>query len=126
MNSDLLLKLDEFRHRWGAPVMISPVDGALGRHAGDSSQSQHNVDLFGEVRAADVFPRVGSGFIQTEGERRRAYRIAVEVGFTGIGVYTDTTPGNMLHLDVRTDRQPGNPALWSRVSGQFKGIGEVV
>ena len=100
MSPDLLLKLDEFRARLGVPVMISPAPGALGRHLG-SSLSQHNVDMWGEVRAADVMP-LGAD-LQT------AYRVAREVGFHGIGLYPDWKPHPGLHLDVR----PGPLALWS-------------
>ena len=118
INSDLLVKLDEFRHRWGRPVRVSPVAGAIVRHAGDSS-SQHNVDRWGETRAIDVFP---AGMDSLD-ERQRAYQIAREVGFTGIGIYTDTKPSNLLHVDVR----PGDRvATWGRVDFKYVGISEVV
>lgn len=123
MSRDLLFKLDEFRHRWGAPVIISPAEGSLGRHQGHVGESQHNVDAWGEVRAVDVFPKVNGRYMTRAADRRRAYEIAQEVGFTGIGLYTDTTPGNMLHVDVR----PGNRvAKWSRVGGDYLDIGQVV
>ena len=118
INSDLLIRLDEFRHRWGRPVVVSPVDGGIVRHVGDSN-SQHNVDRWGETRAIDVFP----DGMNTVGERARAYQIARDVGFTGIGIYTDTMPSNLLHVDVR----PGDyVATWSRVAGQYLGIDEVL
>ncbi len=127
MNNDLLVKLDEFRRRWGAPVEISNAQGALGRHGGES-KSQHNVDRYGRVNAVDVFPKVddGSGgyrYIQTALERQRAYQIAQDVGFTGIGLYTDTVPGNMLHLDVRSTEQV---ATWSRINDEYFGINSVL
>lgn len=126
MCEDWLLKLDRFRDRWGAPVLVSKAIGALGRHAGDAL-TMHNVDRWYVVRAGDIFPKVpdGSGgfrFMCSEGERRRAYIIAKEVGFTGIGIYTDTNPGNMLHVDNRA----GRLATWSRVKGEYLGISEVL
>ena len=130
MSVDLLLKLDEFREQWGAPVMVSPVAGGIGREgAGDTSQ--HNVTAWGEVRAIDVFPKVigengETRFIETEAERNRAYEVAQAVGFTGIGLYTDTQPGDMLHIDVRPDRQAGRPATWARVDGEYLGIDTVL
>ena len=125
MSLELLKKLDKFREEWGYPVEISKANGAIGRESKDS-HSQHNIFKWGEVRAVDVFPRTASGYITTAEERYRAYEVAKKVGFTGIGLYTDTAPGNMLHVDVREDRQPGSPALWSRVSGVYGGISEVL
>lgn len=121
MSAELLKKLDKFRERWGRPVMVSPVEGGIGRHGGDSA-TQHNVDRWGEVRAIDVFPEG----MTSATERQRAYDIAKEVGFTGIGIYTDTVPSNLLHVDVRADRVAGDPAKWSRVNGKYGAIAEVL
>jgi hypothetical protein len=120
MNRDWLLKLDKFRELWGRPVYISGNAAGLGRH--DDSDSQHNVLKWGEVRAGDVFPEG----MNTAAERDRAYRIAREVGFTGIGLYTDTKRGNMLHVDVREPKRPGYVATWSRVAGEYGSISEVL
>jgi hypothetical protein len=106
MSTELLTKLDDFRHRltllmgFDVPVHISAASGSLGRHAG-ASLSQHNVDMWGEVRAADVMPEGVPLDI--------AYQVASEVGFGGIGVYPDWLPLPGLHLDVRS----GPLALWS-------------
>lgn len=121
MNKDLLTKLDLFREKWGKPVRISTHPDAIGRHGGSDSQSQHNVDLWGTVNAVDVFPEG----MNTESARHRAYLIARSVGFTGIGIYTDTVPSNMMHLDVRS-RVEAEPATWARVAGQYVGIQMVV
>lgn len=102
MSTELLNKLDEFRHRLGVPVTISPAQGALGRKLG-TSLSQHNVDLWGEVRAVDV---MFSGV-----SLERAYEVAKAVGFTGIGAYPDWQPSPGLHLDVRQ----APLALWSGI-----------
>ncbi len=128
MNQELLKKLDAFRERWGAPVVISPAEGSLGRHGGEFGTSQHNVDAWGEVRAVDVFPMVPAGrsgyrYMTNAEDRQRAMEVARAVGFTGIGLYTDTSPGNMLHVDVRPT---ADVATWSRVNGQYLGIGQVL
>lgn len=102
MSTELLTKLDEFRHRLGVPVSISPVDGSLGRHLGLST-SQHNVDLWGEVRAVDV--------MFTGVSLEHAYQVAKEVGFTGIGAYPDWQPSQGMHLDVRQ----APLALWAGI-----------
>jgi|GEM_PF-3253353 len=126
MSPELLLKLDEFRRQWGYPVHVSPHPDAVGReyYAGhDRFDSQHNYIKWGEVRAIDVFPKNSAGeYITSVGDRKRAYEIAVQVGFTGVGIYTDTVPGNMMHLDVRQAAL----AKWSRVSGEFLSVFEVL
>ncbi|PHS23397.1 MAG: hypothetical protein COA83_09920 [Methylophaga sp.] len=102
MSTDFLTKLDEFRHRLGVPVRISPATGSLGRESGLDT-SQHNVDMWGEVRAGDVM------FIGVDLET--AYKVAKEVGFTGIGAYPDWKPTQGMHLDVRQ----APLALWSGI-----------
>ena len=128
MNADLLLKLDAFREAWGAPVIISPASGGIGRHQGSEGKSQHNVDKWGEVRAVDVFPMIEISpgqyrYMTNEADRQRALNVARQVGFTGIGLYTDTQPGNMLHVD---NRDGDRVATWSRVAGEYRGINEVL
>lgn len=118
MSPDLLQKLDAFREEWGAPVRISPHPDALGRHLGVEHLSQHNIDRWGEVRAVDIFPKG----MDTVEDMSRAYDIARRVGFTGIGIYTDTKPSNMMHLDVRTNKPVGKPAKWSRIAGVYNSI----
>lgn len=106
----LLVLLDEFRENWGAPVMVSPAKGAVGRKLGNESESQHNFSYYGEVRACDVMPFNMGDDIQ---QRKKAYRIAKDIGFTGIGIYPDWKPMPGMHLDVRDDRMAGDPAIWS-------------
>ncbi|WP_445354179.1 hypothetical protein ACJJI5_12380 [Microbulbifer sp. EKSA008] len=121
MSAELLLRIDSFREKWGAPVVISDADGALGRHDGEDGTSQHNIDKWGEVRAVDFFPMTASGrYINTPKQLARAYQVAVAVGFTGVGVYTDTQPGFMLHGDVRPI--DNGHASWSRINGNYYGV----
>lgn len=122
MSPELLKKLDQFRKEWGFPVQISPHQDAVGREDA-TSQSQHNVMRWGEVRAVDVFPKNSiGGYINSKAELKRAYDIARRVGFNGVGLYTDTAPGHMVHLDVRK----GAFAKWSRIAGQYKSINEAL
>ena len=109
MSQDLLLKLDKFREKWGKPVRVSPHPDAIGRE-GEGSNSMHNVLKWGEVRAVDVFPEG----LDTIGDRQRALEIARSVGLTGIGLYTDTSPSNMMHLDNRDQF-----LYWTRVNGVY-------
>ncbi len=103
MSTDLLTKLDEFRDRLGVPVRISPATGSLGREDGVAGTSQHNIDLWGEVRAVDVmFTGVSLEY---------AFRVAKDIGFTGIGAYPHWQPTQGMHLDVR----PAPLALWSGI-----------
>lgn len=131
MSTDLLVKLDAFREAWGAPVRISPASRGIGRHDGPNGTSQHNVDRWGEVRAVDVFPLVevrpgDYSYMESATDRQRAYDTAKQVGFTGIGLYTDTQPGNMLHVDIRERKGDGQVAIWSRVAGNYESIYDVL
>ena len=113
MDPVLLRLLDNFRRHWGDPVLISPAPGALGRRIfrGEKGwESQHNVERWGVVRAADVMP-VGLSY----GTARKAIDLATDLGFTGIGFYPHWSPAPGLHLDVRYDRVVGDPALWGAV-----------
>ena len=109
LDPKLLPKLNAFRERWGAPVLISQARGAVGRKLGVNSNSQHNYDKWGMVRAVDIMPKGEN----TAANRRRAFEIAKEVGFTGIGIYPKWNPQWGIHVDVRVDKEPGNPATWS-------------
>jgi hypothetical protein len=128
MSRELLQKLDKFRGLWGAPVEVSPAAGGIGRHLGPGDTSQHNIDRWGKVLAVDLFPKVPAGrsgyrYMSTRADRARALRCAKQAGFSGIGLYTDTRPGNMVHLDVR---QTEAVALWSRINGNYLGINEAI
>ena len=110
----LLVRLDVLRHMWGKPIRISAAPGAIGRMAGDS-QSQHNFERWGIVRAIDVMP-AGIG---TPEAANGFYLLAVDVGFTGIGWYPDWKPAPGFHLDVRSDHEPGAPATWGGVKNDL-------
>ena len=58
----------------------------------------------------------------TAEEKAELLELAVEIGFTGIGFYTDTHPRHMMHVDVRD----GDVATWARVDGSYVGIREVL
>ena len=104
-------------------MMISPAPGGIGRAGGHSSQHDIITNL-GEVRAIDIFP-VGSGpdGNLTRDEMAELLELAVEIGFTGIGFYTDTHPRVMMHVDVRAG---DHVATWSRIDGQYKSIKDVL
>ena len=113
MSPVLLTRLDVLRGLWGRAIRITPVEGGLARY--DHSTSQHNVTEWGECRAVDIFPqgltRLGSVQLFAD--------LAQKCGFTGIGIYADTKPSVMFHLDVRTGIEFDKPMKWSRVDGQY-------
>lgn len=121
MDQQLLVMIDEFRQRLGYRVDISPAPGAIGRPVigqeanpeEQNSSTWHNYFKHGAVMAIDLMPVPPAG--ATPYERERWLKIAREVGFTGIGIYPDWKPRPGIHVDVRTDRQPGAPALWAGV-----------
>ena len=110
MSPRLLVLLDTLRLRWERPIRISRHPRAVGRHDGDS-ESQHNYDIWDEVRAVDVIP----DGLKTKDDAYAFFMLAADVGFTGIGFYPDWSPSPGFHLDVRHDRRPGFPATWGRV-----------
>lgn len=108
LHPDLVLYLDLFREAWGAPVSVSPAVGAVGRTTGSG---YHNYVLHGCVMAVDVMPDFSDGRTLKE-----AYYCAKGLEkFSGIGAYPDWKPRPGLHLDVRPDRSPLNPATWAGV-----------
>ncbi len=116
----LKVLLDVLRFQLGAAIQISGSSQALGRRTG-KSQSEHNVELWGQVLAADVF----IDGIHTCQEADMVVTLATRLGFTGIGVYSDTTNNQgqrqvMFHLGVRPTRKMGDPATWGRVHGKPK------
>lgn len=90
--------------------------GAVGRRAPKTEKSLHNVNLWGKVKAVDILP---TGMVTKE-DFKKAFEIAKEVGFTGIGVYPDWVPQPGLHVDNRPGVAKGKPAKWSafRINGQ--------
>ena len=119
MNPSLLAKLDLFRELWEAPVTISPHPDSLGRLLSPTMLTRHNVNRYRTVDAVDVFPKG----MDTKEDMERAFKCAKQAGFKGIGLYTDTNPSNMMHLDVR---DCDDLATWVRVKGKYKGISEVI
>jgi len=115
MSINQLLALDRFAQLWGDTVIVSGNKAALGRRMG-ADLSQHNIERWGEVRATDVFPK---GLTPENAEYARD--LAKQAGFSGIGIYLDTSRP-MMHLDTRPDRTPDNPAQWSRIGGEYLSI----
>lgn len=111
MHPWVLRGLDLFRHEWGKPVRISPHPLALGRRDGTDTLSDHNIDKWGRVLAADVMPEG----MEEHGDAYFAVVLADRVGFTSIGLYPDWKPGGGLHLGVRPGRKLGDPAQWGAV-----------
>ena len=123
MSPRLVTMLDVFRFRIGRPIAISASEYALGRNLGRGQMSEHNVDEWGEVLAVDCF-------IRGVYKRAQAEAVAHEaegIGFTGIGVYSDTRNNQgqeqvMFHLGVRPNEDMGSPATWGRISGKYTSL----
>lgn len=108
LSEELKIKLDLFRFRVGT-VQISPHKDAVGRD--DLTDSQHNINKWGEVRAVDVMPTM----IKCYETMLHALEMAQECGFKGIGIYPDWAPYPGLHLDVRHGRNFDDPAIWAAI-----------
>lgn len=110
LDEQLKASLDEFRRLHGRPVYVSRANGAVGRE--DESRSQHNVARWGSVRAVDVFPRG----VYTAEDAQQIYDLAVDAGFTGIGIYPQWNGGIGFHLDVRDQTFISS---WSQVNDEY-------
>jgi hypothetical protein len=105
--SGLLVKLDAFADALGKPVMVSPAKGSMIRWFGQAEAGvKYDQHWFGT--AIDVMLPDGPD-LQT------AFGVAERIGFTGIGVYPDWHPYPGMHLDIRHDREPLNPATWAGI-----------
>jgi len=123
MSPRLITMLDVLRFLLGSPIEVSGSDFALGRNLGRGKMSAHNVDEWGEVLAVDCFVRGVHSRVQAESVVHEARAI----GFTGIGVYSDTRNNKgqeqvMFHLDVRPNEVMGSPATWGRVAGDWTSL----
>ena len=120
MSGRLVTMLDILRFRLGSPIEISLSEYALGRELGRGKMSEHNIDEWGEVLAVDCFI---SG-IYNRAQAEAVVHEATGIGFTGIGVYSDTHNNRgeeqvMFHLGVRPTEMMGSPATWGRVDGEY-------
>jgi len=119
----LVTMLDVLRFRLGSPIKVSGSEYALGRNLGRGKMSAHNIDEWGEVLAVDCFVSGVSSRYQAEG----VVHEAINIGFTGIGVYSDTRNNKgqeqvMFHFDVRPNELMGSPATWGRVNGKYTSL----
>ena len=120
MSPRLITMLDVLRFKLGSPIEISLSEYALGRNLGRGKMSEHNVDEWGEVLAVDCFI---SG-IYNRAQAEAVVHEATAIGFTGIGVYSDTCNNKgeeqvMFHLGARPTELMGSPATWGRVDGEY-------
>ena len=123
MSARLITMLDVLRFRLGSAIAISASEYALGRNLGRNELSEHNVDEWGEVLAVDCFV---SGVYNRAQAESVVYE-AEGIGFTGIGVYSDTDNNQgddqvMFHLGVRPNELMGSPATWGRISGKYTSL----
>lgn len=120
INPVLLKLLDIYRMHLHKRIIISPVEGAIGRS--DDSNSQHNIRRWGKVNAIDIMPINENRTSLSMPQLKQAFILAKNLGFTGIGVYPDWKPYAGLHLDVREDRVIGDPATWAGINNDGKQV----
>ena len=123
MSPRLVTMLDVLRFRLGSAIAVSASEYALGREIGRNELSEHNIDHWGEVLAADCFI---SGIYNRAQSEAVVYE-ATSIGFTGIGVYSDTHNNKgeeqvMFHLGVRPTEMMGSPATWGRVDHDYTSL----
>ena len=123
MSPRLVTMLDVLRSKLGRSIEISGSEYALGRNLGVGKMSEHNIDEWGEVLAVDCFI---SGVCNRAQVEAVVYE-ATGIGFTGIGVYSDTHNNSgeeqvMFHLGVRPNEMMGSPATWGRVDHDYTSL----
>jgi len=123
MSARLVTMLDVLRFKLGSAIEISASEYALGRNLGRGKMSEHNIDHWGEVLAVDCF--IGGVYNRIQAEA--VAHEAEQIGFTGIGVYSDTRNNQgqeqvMFHLGVRPNELMGSPATWGRVDGGYTSL----
>ena len=123
MSPRLVTMLDVLRFRLGSPIEISLSEYALGRNLGVGKMSEHNIDHWGEVLAVDCF----IGGVYNRAQAEGVAHEATAIGFTGIGVYSDTHNNYgeeqvMFHLGVRPNELMGAPATWGRVDHDYTSL----
>ena len=123
MSPRLVTMLDVLRFRLGRPIATSASEYALGRNLGVGKMSEHNIDEWGEVLAVDCF----IGGVYNRAQAEAVVYEAEGIGFTGIGVYSDTRNNQgqeqvMFHLGVRPNELMGSPATWGRISGKYTSL----
>jgi len=123
MSARLITMLDVLRFRLGSPIEISLSEYALGRNLGVGKMSEHNIDEWGEVLAVDCF----IGGVYNRAQAEAVVYEAEAIGFTGIGVYSDTHNNYgeeqvMFHLGVRPNELMGSPATWGRIAGKYTSL----
>lgn len=103
MDSQFMDELDELRHRYGKPLVVTSGYRCPKHNARISSTGTTGPHTTG--RAADL--RVDRG------DAYRLLKLALELGFTGIGV-KQKGPTRFLHID-NLPNAPGQtrPVLWS-------------
>ena len=123
MSPRLVTMLDVLRFRLGRPIATSASEYALGRNLGVGKMSEHNIDEWGEVLAVDCF----IGGVYNRAQAEAVVYEAEGIGFTGIGVYSDTRNNQgqeqvMFHLGVRPNEDMGSPATWGRISSKYTSL----
>ena len=123
MSARLVTMLDVLRFKLGSPIAVSASEYALGRNLGRGKMSEHNIDEWGEVLAVDCF----IGGVYNRAQAEAVAHEAEGIGFTGIGVYSDTHNNRgeeqvMFHLGVRPNELMGSPATWGRVNGEYTSL----
>lgn len=126
--TDSILKTaDNLRDIRGSAILVSPVDGAVGRFGAPSSRSQHSVDYWGFCNALDLFC---TGLDPNDPQQwKELYRQCREAGATGIGFYPEAQLGRhrgMVHIDCREGF--GQWSAWRKNIGRgwkYLGIDQV-
>lgn len=109
MSANFILALQMFRSHTGISITPSPVEGAWYRTGGKSTSRHYAKGRLSD--AMDIFP---------DPERiHEAWLTAlIFEPFGGVGIYFDTAPSIMMHVDCRPFKD-GLKTIWCRDNGKY-------
>jgi hypothetical protein len=109
MSANFILALQMFRKATGISINPSPVEGAWYRFNGKSTSRHYAKNRLSD--AGDIFPDPEKIY--------QAWVMALNFKpFGGVGIYFDTAPSIMMHVDCRPLRD-GFKTIWCRDNSKY-------
>lgn len=109
MSGNFIIALQMFRNATGISIVPSPVQGAWYRLSGKKSSRHYAKNRLSD--AMDIFP-----------DPEKIYKAWIQAllfeQFGGVGIYFDTKPSIMMHVDCRPYKA-GFKTIWCRDKGKY-------
>lgn len=109
MSANLILAVQMFRSNTGIKMIPSPVKGAWYRFEGKGSSRHYAKNRLSD--AIDIFPDADKIY-------EAWFNALIFEPFGGVGIYFDTAPSIMMHVDCRPLKD-GFKTIWCRDNGKY-------